>query len=653
MSQHRDTRFSEGLAAGLLFAVSDALATGRESLDGPLLLAIGGSGLAVGVAAGLLGCVLRRPGLAIGLLLAALHGLQWSAVLSREFALVGSTARSIIAVGLTLSAAALAVIAIASRGRPAGVVAALLVIPAAELLPWRSSDTGLIVFALLLAPLVALAALAADRRFARAPARVGIGVALACWLVLLGSAWRSGEPPSRASLSPVAGEAAPDAPNLLLVVVDTLRADHVLDGAASPGTPNLARLAAAGAVFTEAISSASWTLPSHGSLLTGIAPCEHGAMTSRLRLAADCTTLAERLQQEGYATAAFTGGAFVTEATGLDQGFETFDARAEWNFAPFTRHTPLVWRVARNRWFPLLPLIRRLPRSGGMQRVVDCAVDWLEVRDRSRPFFLFVHTYQVHDYYLYQGVWDDSVATAGSPFAGRFRGRLWVAPEEIAAGITAEEAAAFAQIYRHRVELVDAALGSLLARAEPEARGRGLVTVVTSDHGEGFDFDAGRLMHGGRVTDDLLHVPLIVAAPGGEGAGGVFREQVRLVDVVPTLLDHAGLALPPGLQGRSMRPLIAGNDEGPRYAWSEDGSGPRRLVSLRGAGWKLVRHGEEWHAFDLRTDPREQVDRIEQVPALLRAAFVAAEQALAPRDASAAEFDEATAEQLNQLGYTR
>jgi arylsulfatase A-like enzyme len=651
----------EGLLAGGAFALADELACGFP-LDTSLPLWIAASGLLLGLIGALVGGLAARAGVGTAVVVLLAHALQWGAIASKEWR--GSLAPD----------HAAAVFALLGASSFASAISAALLVH------------GTLSFsAILLAPALVPAS-SFYATFAAHAAWPGLAFAFAPSVVLLLAVWiarRGGpirlltvpalmvatfagalnpwitRPPARehARPPPSSHRPGPESPDLLLVIVDTLRADHVRHGKFSPGTPALDQLATNGIEFTQAIASAAWTLPSHGSLFTGRAPADHGAVTVAARLRDDVPTLAQVLHDAGYQTAAFTGGGFVVAATGLDRGFDEFDSRAEMHDHVLARHTPLVLRVGRNRFAPFWPVVNSVDASGGLALGARHALEWMKRRDLSRPCFLVVHTYQVHDYYLYQARWDDaegSFTSARPRFPKRFEGRLWVHPDEIADGLSADDVESLRRIYAHRVALVDAAIGSLIEQVQAESGGRPLVIAVTSDHGEGFDAADHRLMHGGRLQDDLLRVPLLLALPGGP-AGVAVDQQVRLVDLMPTLLDCAGVQAPDGLEGASLRALVAESDEpnGPRVAWSEDGAGDGRRVCVRTPRWKLVQRGATTEAFDLAADPLERRSIPDQAPPALRARLEQLLRDHPVRPSPDAALNDAAREQLRLLGYVR
>jgi arylsulfatase A-like enzyme len=316
------------------------------------------------------------------------------------------------------------------------------------------------------------------------------------------------------------GRAAPEPPNLVLISIDTLRADRVSvarpEGAppAAPTTPRLDAWARAHAsVFRQAIAQAPWTLPSHASLLTGLDPLRHATNRSFHALPAELPTLAETLRARGYFTAALTGGGWLDPAYGLARGFERYESwgQAGQGDAEWERHA-------------------------------EQAVAWLDAL--PRPFLLFVHTYDVHDF----------------PRATRLPPNT---PDDERA-----------RLYDAAVAHMDAHLGPLLARLASEPLRSRTAVVITSDHGEalGEPAETGARDYGhGSLRDPVLRVPLLVSLPADAAylpprVRALARHvdtQVRLIDVAPTLLELAGarpdvgpLAGDAALDGASLVPLL-------------------------------------------------------------------------------------------------
>lgn len=603
------------LATGLAFALADGVASGVLRLPASLWAAVLALGLLGGLVAGLLGTFLRRPGAGAALLLAALTCLQGAALASKG---LEGTPR-LVGFGLALAGGVLAG-ALTFGGRPAWLAALLLPLGTGLALPgatWLGLTWGLAVpLVLLLPPRARLAPFLLAPLFH--PQRAG-GLA----------------PLERA---PAPAAALSSGPDVVLFVIDTLRADEL------PPEGALAQFAREGVRFTQCTSSAPWTLPSMGSLLTGLYPSQHGAVNAATPLAPELETLAERFAAAGYRTGAFTGGAFVGPAHRLDQGFEHFDAGAERRFAPLGPHLPLVWQLAKNRYLPLRPLVRAVDEYRGLAGVLDAAERWL-ARGDGRPTFLLLHTYQAHDYYLYDADTDDAVRTGGAP--PRFAARLSVHPGELA-DATQEELDHFRALYRARIAALDGLFPELRRRVEARLRGAPL-WILTADHGEGFDAELGRVHHGGRLHDDLLRVPLALVGPGL--APRVVEEPVRHVDVAPTVLALAGLEPLPGVAGVSLLPALAGAEPFPPLAFAEERAHGNALLALRSAEWKWIRGPGLDQRFALARDPLERVPDSGPAPRDLLEALEEFPRRYPARALREEELDAATAEHLRALGY--
>ena len=395
-------------------------------------------------------------------------------------------------------------------------------------------------------------------------------------------------------------------PNVVIVLADTLRADHTsLYGYARPTTPRLDAWAARRAVvFENAVAPAPWTLPSHISLFSGLDAVTHGINYGH-PAPDSLSLLAERLRREGYSTAAFTGGAYLTPGYGFAQGFDRFHAH------------------------------RENPQAGDatgkdLDRGIERARAWIE-ESAAEPFFLFLHTYEIH-----------APFTAREPYFSRFAGsqppgkappevlyelvrpaaetsyryearftELVRKPEAKVAPLPAERLSEVAALYDSGIAYADERIGGFLDRL------RGIedrtAVVFTSDHGEGLG-EHGSAGHGYLYEWNLL-VPLVVALPGVRPEVRRVPAQVRLIDVMPTLLEIAGLPSPPGIDGKSLLPLIENPGAPfPKEAYSSAASG-NRGVSVRVLNrWKYIYQRTPWRPFhgarelfDLRSDPGETV----------------------------------------------
>lgn len=340
--------------------------------------------------------------------------------------------------------------------------------------------------------------------------------------------------------------------NVLLVTVDTLRADRV--GCLSNGrarTPAIDGLAARGALFERAFAHVPVTLPSHASILTGLTPPAHGVHDNgRFVVAGRFVTLAERLKDEGYATGAFVGGYPLHSRFGLAQGFDVYDDR-------FDAGGPGGREFAETR----------------AETVVDRATAWLN--GRAEPWFLWVHCYDPHDPY-----------EPPEPFSNRF----------------AESP------YDGEVAYVDAALARLFESLRNASLFDRTLIVLTGDHGESLG-EHGESTHGFLAYNSTLWVPLIVVLPGARSAR--VESPVSHADLVPTVCDALAVRPPAGLQGRSLLPAVRGRRlSGERPIYFES------LAPYYGRGWAPIRGtiggGMKFaesplpELFDLREDFDEQ-----------------------------------------------
>jgi len=390
--------------------------------------------------------------------------------------------------------------------------------------------------------------------------------------------------------------------DVVLVSIDTLRADALgAYGRAGADTPWIDRLAAAGVRFETARAHNVVTLPSHASLLSGHLPLGHGIRdNSGFRFPRELDTLATVLSARGYRTGAFVSAFVLDSRFGLDRGFDVYDDR--------------VSGASRRSAFAVPE--RSAPDT------VAAALAWLEAAG-ERPSFLFVHLYEPHSPYA-----------PSEPHASRHR----EAP------------------YQGEVAAADAALEPLLRPLVDGTRRRPALVVLTSDHGESLG-EHGEETHGVFAYEATLRVPLVLAAPGLRPR--VVREPVRLVDVMPTVLDVLGVEPPPGLDGRSLLPLALA---GPARAAGDTETYFEALSASLDRGWAplhgLVRGSLKYvelpipELYDLARDPAESTnlaarrpDERERLAARLRE--LRASDRVAPR----VREDAATRERLRALGY--
>ena len=419
--------------------------------------------------------------------------------------------------------------------------------------------------------------------------------------------------------------------SVVLVVIDTLRADHLsLQGYARSTSPALERWGARGVVFERALATSSWTLPSFGSLLTGRRPARHAAGL-RLgppgggiaRLSDDVATLAETLRARGYATAARVANPYLVERFGLSRGFDSYENQ------PVTNQR-----------------VRRAPR------IFDDSLRWIRAQEQ-RPFFLLVHVFDPHMDY------DPPKEVRGS-FTGNLESALSLPVSEFRelrqqGALPARDQAFVQAAYDEEILAVDRALDAFLQALSDEGVLDRSLLVLTADHGEEL-FDHGGFEHGHTLYQELLHVPLLFLGEGLTPAR--VATPVSLIDVLPTVAEAVGAPIPPGAEGTSLWPLLRG-DPGPlpdRALWAESTLYGPPLAAIVRWPYKLVIGGTAPLLFDLEKDPAERRDlaaaepeRAAALEAELRAQLQRAAQESPPRQA--ATIDDEVREQLRALGY--
>lgn len=393
-------------------------------------------------------------------------------------------------------------------------------------------------------------------------------------------------------------------PNLVLVTLDTVRADHLgCYGDRDAVTPSLDRLAAEGLRFSSASSAVPLTLPSHASILSGLLPPHHGLRNNGLGAYPEGTgTLATLLAGQGYRTGAFIGAFVLDHRFGLNQGFETYDDEI-----PRDPHAGVTLEAE---------------RPG--RDVMDRALAWLGLKD-ERPFFLWVHLYDAHAPYMPPAAW--AARHPGKPYDGE-------------------------------ISEVDEQVGRLLAELEKQGLTGETVVAVAADHGEGLG-EHGEITHGLLLYEPTIHVPLLVRAPG-RLKPRVVDTPVSLVDLAPTLAGLLGKALPAPagrqLDGRDLsKPLLAGEDPPATEVYAESqypaifGWSP--LAALRRRDLKYI-SAPNPELYDLSRDPGETANLVAQkAEASGFAARIAAIEAGAVATPLGSAPDAETRARLASLGY--
>jgi len=435
-------------------------------------------------------------------------------------------------------------------------------------------------------------------------------------------------------------------PNVVLVMVDTLRADHLSCYGADIETPNLCRLANEGTLY-QGFSHASWTKPATASLITSTLPSTHNAMSKPSSLSEDLVLIPEALQDAGYTTGGIVSNVNLAESFGFAQGYDDYYYLGpDYLFGAQESSSKLiVYQLGRQIALGLFggDEVRFNDFYQDSEVVNDVAFDWLDEHDDER-FFLFVHYMDPHDPYFehpYNGV---GIARVSMP-----------EPEP-------EMAERLQTLYRGEIEYLDANFGKLLARLEAAGIYDDTVIVLTADHGEEFH-EHGGFWHGLTLYDEQIHVPLLVKwARDMEGPRpGAASGLARLIDVGPTLLGAAGLAPAETMQGVDLRTPFAGRLEKDQQVFSEEDHEGNVLWSLRTEDEKLIvanpnnpRGLPERAYFDVSADPLE-TDPYADPEAEARLEELAEFQRLAAEGNAVqgedVEMDLTTCERLRAIGY--
>jgi arylsulfatase A-like enzyme len=382
----------------------------------------------------------------------------------------------------------------------------------------------------------------------------------------------------------------PDRRDLVLYIIDTFRADNLAVNGGDPRwTPHLNKWAQSGLVYTQARATSPWTLPSHATMLTGMYPAQHGAISQKVGISHDLLTVAEQMRAAGYRTVAITDGLYVSTLYGLDQGFEFF-----------YEHD-----IGMDYGDTTLPSIKQLL-----------------AQDDGRPLFLFVQTYNVHTPYQ---VLPETIARFPELFDPEVPTSTWFWPYfqtrvDTARGATDTNPAPadpllntqLHSMYRGNVIDFDASFEATLS-AFKEAGMDNTVWVLTSDHGEAFG-EHGELFHSHSVFEEEVHVPLILHGPGIPAE--VRAQAVSLIDLAPTLTDLANIPSGQDWTGRSW--LAPAGPSTPFGSFANDNPGESDVVpfAVYLDAQKVIGElkagelqPEAYRAFDLPKDPKEQAPR--------------------------------------------
>ena len=454
-----------------------------------------------------------------------------------------------------------------------------------------------------------------------------------------------------------------DMPNVLLITIDTLRADHLgCYGNSSIQTPSIDRLASEGVLFLNATSQVPLTLPSHTSILTSTYPPIHGVRdNARYRFDRTVPTLAEILKERDYLTSAFIGAFVLDSRFGLGAGFDTYNDEIQNQalYYFFSASPPFVLAGGMKLAGILPPQKPERPAD----RTTRAAIDWIR-ENREKRFFLWLHYYDPHGPLNPPSPYDTLYVEPGTDrkeFQRNVERYAAVQSHSDTRDLTRDELEGIRALYRGEVAFSDHWVGILMAELEAlEIADRTLV-VLTADHGES-QAEHNYLGHTVELYQEIMRVPLIFRQTDVLPAGKRVDRFVQSIDIAPTVLGFLGIDIPPTCQGRSLAGMIAGEgDSGPDpWAYLETHHAQKntdRLIGITCGEYKYIRslEGDREELYRISTDPRE-ADNLaggdpERLAAMRKNLLVLLEEMGNEAQSREIPLDRQTVEAMRTLGY--
>ena len=429
--------------------------------------------------------------------------------------------------------------------------------------------------------------------------------------------------------------------NLLLISIDTLRADHLkCYGYNRDTSPHLDQLAREGTLFENLTATTSWTTPSHMSMFTSLYPSVHGVQTVNDALGDGVPTLAQCLAQSGYVTAAFVTGPLVGHRFGFNRGFEFFD--------DFTAAAALPFQPRQQAG---------LARAATSPAITNLATQWLKKHSQEN-FFLFLHYFDCHHDYTPPTPFNEKF---DPDYKGNENGRdIFRRQDDVMAHISVVDLAHMVALYDGGIAYTDEHVGRILQLLQDLRLSEKTLVIVLSDHGEAF-LEHGKLLHGNSLYEEVLQVPLIMRLPGVIPAGKRVAGNVSQVDLMPTALGLLHVACPLQIQGIDLSPAILSDQLVPeRLIYSELTAYGFNLRAVRWGHRKLLGTMGTLDGAQLEelAGSREKViagaDLKKDCPeAALRALTIGLPSIAAARPHKANEPDADLIRQLKSLGYTQ
>ncbi|MEC7987874.1 MAG: sulfatase [Myxococcota bacterium] len=368
------------------------------------------------------------------------------------------------------------------------------------------------------------------------------------------------------------GESDPNPKSIVIISLDTVRADRLSVYGGRAETPNLQKMADAGLVCVQAVTHFPETALSHWSMMTGVMPLVHGNVPGNGGSIYKGPTLAEIAKKHGYSTGAFIGGVTLTDsASGLSRGFDVYDDRFTFSQEDMSRKG---------------------------SEVTSRALQWIQ--KQKQPYFAFVHYFDAHFPYTPPPPWD-------TKYDPTYRGSIDGTDRVLRPYRDGQKEPSKRDV-EHVLALYDGEISALDETIQPLLDGidTDTIVVVTSDHGESFEHGY-YFNHRAGLWDSVLRIPLIVRAPGIRG-GVEIQEQVGLIDLVPTIVELAGIRGDSRMQGTSMLPLISAEPKGDvvHYA-NTDPWMPNPQFSVRNLSWKWIQQERANLVYSIANDPEEAV----------------------------------------------
>jgi arylsulfatase A-like enzyme len=451
-------------------------------------------------------------------------------------------------------------------------------------------------------------------------------------------------------------------PNVILITLDTTRADHLTPyGYNRDTSPFLEKLASQGVLFEDAFTVSSWTLPSHSSIFTGKLPTVHGATYQHWWLDSSEDCLAEILKRKGYQTAAFVSGPFLLATFNVAQGFEYYDDQLD----PLSGIQRLMFvKVIRRFYKKPLWWVDGQRNASEVNRQVH---KWFEHDAEAKPFLLFINYFDPHDPYLPPDPYKKKYGTPNSRMNGRIEGIYSdrATGERIAKDgkpLRDDDYAALKGLYDGEIRFTDDQLSNLFEFLQKHNLLSNTLVIITSDHGESIG-EHKILDHGHALYEEQIKVPLIVIGPGipkGKRISGL----VRNIDILPSLLEYLKLPVQKGIQGKSFLSNLNNDRLDDRIYIGEIFQDPntrvrrfqRDLKSWRDDSKKLLWSSNGHHEFyDLHSDRAENLnlynDRQQAIIALAESLFDYLKGLPKKERRTTPQIDEESRESLKATGY--